>query len=241
MMALETLTVLELVKQIISGETGYQTVVLADNNTPLFFDFCDGHNPEFNINEFDRTFMDTKIQVSKLGPGYQLIPNSFTVIPPVEALPQLKSLFYALTNPVTIPFYEAHSKQLTAMARNGLLPYRKDLTDALKSFYAMFDLQVVRLLEESVDNTQIGIVDCGVYDFSGNRAVGQNPELYIPLKSNNGYAVWIVFEVTATSYAYKFGVRTGPNVERIEIRPTQFFPEGLNDLIKFIRGVQNAL
>lgn len=240
-MSLETLTVRELVDQVITGTTGYHTVVLVENNIPLFFDFCNGHNPDFDIDEFDYPFMTTKIQVNKMGPGYHLIPNSFIVTMPVEILPQLKSLFYALTKPVSIPYCDAHSKQLTAMARNGLLPYRKDLTDALKSFYAMFDLQVMRLLEESVDNSQIGIVDCGVYDISGNRAVGQNPELYIPLKSQNGYAVWIIFEVTKTTYQYKFGVRTGPSTELIEIKPSQFAATGLAGVINFVRGLPNAL
>lgn len=240
-MSLETVTVSELVNQIVSGTAGYSTVVLVENNVPLFFDFTDGHNPEFDINEFDYPFMTTKLQLNKMGSGYHLIPDSFIVTTPLEILPQLKPLFYALTKPVLIPYCDAHSTQLTAMARNGLLPYRKDLTAALKSFYAMFDLQVVRALEDSVDNSQIGLVDCGIYDISGNRAVGQNPELYIPLKTHSGYAVWIIFEVTKTTYQYKFGVRTGPNTELIEIKPSQFTSAGLAGIINFVRGLPNAL
>lgn len=240
-MALETITVRDLVDQILTGTTGYRTLILVENNAPLYFDFCEGHNPAFDINEFDYPFMSTKIQVNKLGPGYHLIPDSFIVTMPVELLPQLKPLFYSLVRPVLIPYCEAHSEQLTAMVRNGLLPYRKELTDALKSFYAIFDLQVVRLLEESVDNSQIGLVDCGVYDISGNRAVGQNPELYIPLKSANGYAVWIIFEDTQNEYKYKFGVRTGANTELIEVLPAQFTPDGLAGVISFVRGIPNAV
>lgn len=240
-MSLETMTVKELIESIVDKTIGYDTVILGENDVPLYYDFSDGVDPEFEINNHSREFLDTEIQVSKLGPGYQLVPNSCTVTTPVEQLPQLKVLFHELVPPVTIPYCAETSSAISLMAVNGLLPYRRDLCDAVKSFYAMFDLQLVRALEAQIDTQQIGLVDCGIYDFSGNRAVGQNPEIYIPLLTYHGFVAWIIFEADGGQYRYRFGVRTSPTAQLIEIRPSQFDADTVVDIINFVCGNKNAV
>lgn len=240
-MSLETMTVLELVDSIVDKTIGYDTVLLSENDTPLYYDFSDGVDPAFQLHNHSREFLETKIQVSKLGPGYQLIPNSCIVAMPVEQLPQLKVLFHELVPTVTIPYCTETSAAISLMAVNGLLPYRRELCNAVKSFYAMFDLQLVRALEAQIDTQQIGLVDCGIYDFSGNRAVGQNPEIYIPLLTYHGFVAWIIFEVDGGQYRYRFGVRTSPTAQLIEIRPSQFDANTVVDIINFVCGNKNAV
>lgn len=240
-MSLETMTVLELVDSIVDKSIGYRTIILAENDLPLFYDFEAGVNPDFKLHSFDRAFLETEIQVSKLGPGYHIIPDSCTVTMPVEKLPELKLLFHALVADVNIPFCPHVSQSLTLMAVTGQLPYRKELCDALKSFYAVFDLQLVRALESQIDTQQVGLVDCGVYDFSGNRALGQNPELYVPLLTYHGFVAWIIFEVDKEQYRYRFGVRTSPRTQLIEIRPAQFDADTVMDILNFVCGNKNAV
>lgn len=240
-MSLETMTVLKLVDSIMDKSIGYRTVLLSDDDVPLFYDFDAGVNPDFKLHHFSRVFLETEIQVSKLGPGYHLVPDSCVVTTPVDALPELKLLFHALVANVTIPYCPHVSQSLTLMAVNGQLPYRTELCDALKSFYAVFDLQLVRALEAQIDTQQVGLVDCGVYDFSGNRAVGQNPELYVPLLTYHGFVAWIIFEVDKEQFRYRFGVRTSPRTQLIEIRPAQFDADTVMDILNFVCGNKNAV
>lgn len=240
-MATHKVHIRRLVTQLLAGTAGVSTIIIGQQGAPLFYDFSMGCNSAFDSDLFSDELLDTEINMTPNATICHRFVKAVLILEDIDSIPGLKSLFYALVKDVSIGYSAALNNQLTTMARNGGLPYRQALTEAPVVFYGVADLQAVHALEQSIDPLQIGLVDCGLYDLSGNRAVGQMPELYIPLRAKSGFSVWIIFECTDAEYRYRFGVRTGPTTELIEIKPSQFTPAGVIDVLTFLTGGQDEV